>query len=105
MTHMARRNPPLIPADTSDDVWRRQMQAAADRSVAECLDEWEQLNEAVARMEADGIRRRHADYDDRQVLGSRPTSLRRRPRSCRMAETTPWSIHDRTGRSVPQLSW
>ena len=44
------------------------MQAIAERSVAERLDEWQQLNEAVARMEADGIRRRHPDYDDRQVL-------------------------------------
>ncbi|HYN31621.1 MAG TPA: hypothetical protein VES40_03275 [Ilumatobacteraceae bacterium] len=65
---MARRNPPLIPADTSEEVWRRQMQAIAERSIAERLDEWQQLNEAVARMEADGIRRRHPDYDDRQVL-------------------------------------
>ncbi len=65
---MARRNPPLIPSDTSEDVWKRQMQAVAERSVEERLDEWQQLNQAVARMEADGIRRRHPDYDDRQVL-------------------------------------
>ena len=44
------------------------MQAVAERSMAERLDEFQQLNEAVARMEADGIRRRHPDYDDRQVL-------------------------------------
>ena len=65
---MPRRNPPLIPSDTSEDVWKRQMTAIAERSVAERLDEWQQLNEAVARMEADGIRRRHPDYDERQVL-------------------------------------
>jgi hypothetical protein len=65
---MSRRNPPPIPADTSEGVWKRQMQAIAARSLQERLDEWQQLNEAVARMEADGIRRRHADYDDRQVL-------------------------------------
>ncbi|TFH15552.1 MAG: hypothetical protein E4H05_08095 [Acidimicrobiales bacterium] len=65
---MPRRNPPLIPADTSEDVWKRQMKAVAERSIEERLDEWQQLNEAVARMEAEGIRRRHPDYDDHQVL-------------------------------------
>ena len=44
------------------------MKAVAERSVEERLEEWQQLNEAVARMEADGIRRRHPDYDDHQVL-------------------------------------
>jgi hypothetical protein len=68
MIDMSRRNPPVIPSDTSADVWKRQMKAAAERSVQERLDEWQQLNEAVARMEADGIRRRHPDYDDHQVL-------------------------------------
>jgi len=36
--------------------------------VAERLDEWADPNRAVARMEADGIRRRHPDYDDHQVM-------------------------------------
>jgi hypothetical protein len=44
------------------------MAAVARRSVAERLDEWAELNRAVARMEADGIRRRHPDHDDHQVL-------------------------------------
>ena len=65
---MSRRNPPAVPADTSEDVWRLQMAAIARRSVAERLDEWAELNRAVARMEADGIRRRHPDYDDHQVM-------------------------------------
>jgi hypothetical protein len=65
---MAGRNPPKIPADTSPDVWRRQMAAIAERTVAERLDEWEQLNAAVAAMEAAGVRRRHPAYSDRQVL-------------------------------------
>jgi hypothetical protein len=65
---MAMRNPPLVPADTSPAVWRRQMDAIALRSVAERFDEWAALNEAMSRMEADGIRRRHPDYADRQVL-------------------------------------
>jgi len=56
---MSRRNPPAIPADTTEDVWRLQMAAIAQRSVADRLDEWAELNRAVARMEADGIRRRH----------------------------------------------
>jgi len=65
---MSRRNPPAIPADTSEDVWRLQMAAIAQRSLAERLDEWAELNRAVARMEADGIRRRHPDYHDHQVM-------------------------------------
>ena len=65
---MSRRNPPAVPADTSENVWRLQMAAIARRSVAERLDEWAELNRAVARMEADGIRRRHPDYDDHQVM-------------------------------------
>lgn len=65
---MTRRNPPVVPADTSPDVWRRQMDAIAARSVAERLDEWAQLNVGLSRMEADGIRRRHPDYDNHQVL-------------------------------------
>ena len=65
---MSRRNPPAIPADTTEDVWRLQMAAIARRSVADRLDEWAELNRAVARMEADGIRRRHPDYSDRQVM-------------------------------------
>ena len=63
-----RRNPRAIPADTSEEAWRLQMAAIAQRSVADRLEEWAELNRAVARMEADGIRRRHPDYDDRQVM-------------------------------------
>ena len=65
---MSRRNPPAIPADTSEEVWRLQMAAIARRSGAERMEEWVELNRAVARMEADGIRSRHPDYDDHQVL-------------------------------------
>jgi len=61
---MSRRNPPAIPADTTEEVWRLQMAAIARRSVADRFDEWAELNRAVARMEADGIRRRHPDYSD-----------------------------------------
>lgn len=65
---MARSNPPVIPADTSPEVWRRQMAAIGQRSVAERLAEWEALLEAGTKMEADAIRRRHPGYDDRQVF-------------------------------------
>ncbi len=62
------RNPSAIPADTSEEVWRLQMAALARRSGTERLAEWDEMNRAVARMEANGIRLRHPDYDDRRVL-------------------------------------
>jgi hypothetical protein len=65
---MASRNPPAIPADTTEEVWRLQMAAISRRTGDERLTEWVELNRAVARMEADGIRQRHPDYDDHQVL-------------------------------------
>jgi len=65
---MASRNPSAIPADTTNEVWRLQMAAIAARSGDERLAEWVELNRAAAQMEADGIRQRHPDYDDRQVL-------------------------------------
>lgn len=68
MVSMARRNPPVVPADTSRDVWERQMAALADRSVDERLAEWAALNAAIGRIEADGVRRRHPEYDDDKVL-------------------------------------
>lgn len=62
------RNPPVVPADTSPDVWRRQMDAIASRSVEDRMEEWAALNQAVAQMEADAVRRRHPGYSDRQVF-------------------------------------
>ncbi|HEV7721498.1 MAG TPA: hypothetical protein VGO60_09445 [Iamia sp.] len=64
----ARRNPPVVPADTTPDVWRRQMAAIATKPVAARLAEWEALNRAGAHMEAAAVRRRHPDYDDHDVL-------------------------------------
>lgn len=64
----ATANPNAIPGDTSPEVWRRQMAAIASRSVAERLDEWAQLNRGVARMTEQATRRRHPDYDDRQIF-------------------------------------
>jgi len=61
-------NPAAIPSDTSPDVWRRQMAATAQRTISDRLDEWAQLNRGVARMADQAVRRRHPDYDDRQVF-------------------------------------
>jgi hypothetical protein len=61
-------NPPAIPSDTSPEVWRRAMAAIARRTIAERLDEWVQLNRGVARMNEQAVRRRHPEYDDRQVF-------------------------------------
>ena len=44
------------------------MSAVARRTGAERMEEWAELNRSVARMEADGIRRRHPEYTDQQVL-------------------------------------
>jgi hypothetical protein len=57
-----------VPADTTLEVWRRQMAATAGRTIAQRIDEWEQLNRGVARMAEQAVRRRHPGYDDRQVF-------------------------------------
>jgi hypothetical protein len=44
------------------------MDAIAARSIDERLEEWAEFNRAFARAEADGIRHRHRDHDDRQVF-------------------------------------
>ena len=61
-------NPAAIPADTSHEAWRVQMAAIARRSVADRIKEWEQLNLGVIKMAEQAVRRRHPDYDDRQVF-------------------------------------
>jgi hypothetical protein len=65
---VARNNPPAIPADTTPEVWWRQMDAIAARPVRERAAESAALNRAVADMQADAIRRRHPDYTERQVF-------------------------------------
>ena len=59
------RNPPAIPADTTPEVWRMQMDALARRTPADRLAEWEVLDAAIAEMEAEGVRRRHPTYGER----------------------------------------
>lgn len=44
------------------------MEAIGNRSVAARLAEWEALNRAGAKMEADGVRRLHPEFSDRQVF-------------------------------------
>jgi hypothetical protein len=68
MDAVTSRNPPAVPADTSPEVWRRQMDAIAARSVTDRLEEWAALNRAGAEMEAEAVRRRHPDYSDREVF-------------------------------------
>lgn len=61
-------NPSAIPADTSPEAWQRQMSAIAQRSIADRLDEWVQLNRGVIQMATQAVRRRHPDYNDREVF-------------------------------------
>ncbi|HEU5149131.1 MAG TPA: hypothetical protein VFU19_01465 [Iamia sp.] len=63
----ARPNPPVVPADTSPEVWRRQMAAIGAKTVGQRIAEWEALNRAGAEMEEAAVRRRHPDYDDHDV--------------------------------------
>jgi hypothetical protein len=44
------------------------MAATAQRTIPDRLDEWAQLNRGVTRMAEQAVRRRHPDYDDRQVF-------------------------------------
>ncbi len=61
-------HPAAIPSDTSHEAWRRQMAATAERTIPDRLDEWAQLNRGVNRMAEQAVRRRHPNYDDRQVF-------------------------------------
>ena len=65
---MTTANPSVVPADTTEEIWRRQMEAVALRSPADRLAEWAALNEAVARMEADAVRRQHPEFSDQETL-------------------------------------
>lgn len=44
------------------------MDAIRARSPEERIAEWEALNRAGAKMEADGVRRQHPDFTDREVF-------------------------------------
>ncbi len=45
-----------------------QMDSIAKRTPADRLAEWEALNAAIAEMEAEGVRRRHPTYGEREVF-------------------------------------
>jgi hypothetical protein len=61
-------NPPAISADTDPASWRIQMSAIAARTPQQRLDEWAQLNVALADMEMAALRRRRPDLNDRMLL-------------------------------------
>lgn len=61
-------HPTAIPADTTPEAWQLQMEAIPRRSTAERIDEWQQLNRGVIKMLEQAVRRRHPEYDDRQVF-------------------------------------
>ncbi len=44
------------------------MAAIGARTPQQRLIEWEHLNRAAAKMEADAVRRRHPEYTERQVV-------------------------------------
>jgi hypothetical protein len=44
------------------------MYAIAQRTPADRLSEWEALNCAIGEMEAEGVRRRHPEYSEREVF-------------------------------------
>lgn len=44
------------------------MAAISSRSIPDRLEEWAQLNRGINRMAEQAVRRRHPDYDDRQVF-------------------------------------
>lgn len=57
----------VIPADTSPEVWRAQMRALREMTVAQRLALWEQLNDELEVMEERAVRRQHPDFTDDEV--------------------------------------
>lgn len=64
---MSLRRETAIPADTSPEVWRAQMRALAAMSPARRLAMWEALNDELAAMEEQAVRRLHPDFSQREV--------------------------------------
>lgn len=56
------------PADTTPDAYERQLEALRQLGPDGRLAATLEMSELGRRMAADGIRRRHPDYDDRQVV-------------------------------------
>lgn len=65
---MSPRNPPAVPADTSAEAWRIQMDAIAAQTVEQRLETWAELNAQLAHMEEEAVRRQHPHFSDHEVL-------------------------------------
>jgi len=57
-----------VPADTSAEAWRIQMDAIAAQTVEQRLETWAELNAQLAHMEEQAVRRQHPDFNDHDVL-------------------------------------
>lgn len=65
---MSTTNPPVVPADTSVDVWRRQMAVVAALSPAERLSRWATAQAAFDEVWRAALLRRHPEYTDHDVV-------------------------------------
>ncbi|MFM8521723.1 MAG: hypothetical protein ACKOBK_06405 [Acidimicrobiaceae bacterium] len=65
---MSVKNPTFIPADTSPEVWRRQMNALGSMTPEQRLDLWEESQRQFSLMEDAAMRRLHPDFSDFQIL-------------------------------------
>lgn len=57
----------LIPADTTADAFRAQIEAIRRMSPAQRSEQVSRLNEHIRTLAAAGVRHRHPDYDEDQV--------------------------------------
>jgi len=58
----------FVPADTSPEVWRRQMSALGSMTPQQRLALWEESQRQVSLMEDAAMRRLHPDLSDFQIL-------------------------------------
>lgn len=65
---MSVKNPTFIPADTSPEVWRRQMNALGSMTPEQRLALWEESQRQFSLMEDAAMRRLHPDFSDFQIL-------------------------------------
>lgn len=65
---MSSRNPPVVPTDTSTEVWRRQMNEIAALSPEERLSRWAARQAALDEVWRAALVRRHPDYDEHDVV-------------------------------------
>lgn len=60
-------NPPVVPADTSPEVWREQMAVVRGLSPQRRLELWTELNGQLAAMETAAIARQCPDADPAEL--------------------------------------